>query len=127
MAPSPPPTPTPTPTPVCGPSFRYNILITLADRGCSNASCHGGPAPRNEPRIDPDDFYGSWSALRAFTLSNGQPYVAAAPSPPAASGIHCHLRGECGVPMTSFTAVGVLSPKELADVDEWLACGAPFN
>lgn len=127
VAPPAPTTPPPSPTPTCGPSFRYNVLLTMKERGCTNTSCHGGPTPRNEPRIDPLDFYGTWSGLRAFTLSTGQPYVASVPSTPAVSGMHCHLRGECGVSMSSFVVAGALSPKELADIDEWLACGAPFN
>lgn len=129
VAPPPPttPSPTPAPTPLCGPSFRYNVLLTLKERGCSNTSCHGGATPRNEPRIDLLDFYGTWNDLRAFTLSTGQPYVSSVPSTPAVSGMHCHLRGECGVSMSSLVVAGALSPKELADIDAWLACGAPFN
>ena len=40
--------------------------------------------------------------------------------------MHCHLRGECGTSMVPFVTAA-FSPKELADVDDWLACGAPFD
>ena len=130
-APPAPPTPTPTPTPApvtpCGPSFRYDVLQTLKDRGCTNSSCHGGTSPLNQPRIDGRDFYATWSAPRAFTLSTGQPYVASADSTPTASAMHCHLRGECGLPMSNFITAGAVSPTELAVIEEWLACGAPFD
>jgi hypothetical protein len=127
-----PPTPPPAPTgnvpvPPCSTSFRAMILPTMLAHSCTASACHGGPVPRNEPLIDPADALGTWSGLHAFTLSTGQPYLAKGTTTPAASAMHCHLRGECGTSMLAFVAGAAFSPQELADVDDWLACGAPFD
>jgi hypothetical protein len=102
-------------------------MQTFQDRSCTSSQCHGGAVPRNEPRLDPTDLYGSWAGLRAFTLSAGRGYLPTRPGDPIGSGMYCHLRGQCGVSMLPMIPGNALSPQELAAADAWLACGAPFN
>jgi len=121
----PPPPLTPPPATPCGTSFRTTVMPTLQEHGCATSQCHGGASPRNLPQIDPADPEGTWSRFHGFTLSNGQRYLAPTATIPAASAMHCHLRGECGTSMLGLASA--FSPKELAEIDDWLACGAPLD
>jgi hypothetical protein len=64
--------------------------------------------------------------FRSFTLSDGRRYVNAKTSDPSLSGMHCNLRGECGVAMPPEPGSS-LDAAEQAVVDAWLACGSPLN
>lgn len=120
-----PPSPLPPPAVPCTASFSAHVAPIFVDRQCSNSNCHGGAVPRNLPRIDPTNLFATWAGLRSFTLSNGQAYVNV--SDAKLSGMHCNLRGECGVAMPPMLDGNTLGVTEYAAIDAWLACGAPFN
>lgn len=121
---TPPPTPTRAPATPCAVSFAGDVLPTFMGERCTVAACHGGTNPPNLPRIDPSAPMSTWQSLRTFLMSDGRLYVVAGSVDPAASGIHCNLRRECGVGMPLG---GTASDADLAIVDAWLACGAPPN
>jgi hypothetical protein len=74
--------------------------------------------------MDPTSPALTYKSLVGFTMSTGEPYVAIGSTDPKASGITCNLRGSCG---TRMPIGGKLSSNQLAVIDSWLACGAPFN
>lgn len=121
-APGPPSSP-PKPAPKCEFSFQADVLTVFVQANCTNANCHGGPLPRNLPRIDASDPASTYKEFLAFRTSNGKPYVVMSTNP-SASAMSCNLRASCGVAMPPNDK---LSPKELAVIDGWLACGAPLN
>lgn len=111
----PPSSPPPEPAPPCAASFRRDVLPAFDRAGCTMTSCHGGPNPPSPPRIDGAAPRATYESLVAFRLSDGQPYRTA---------MACNLRGTCGVKMPLG---GAIDPADLARIDAWLACGAPFN
>jgi hypothetical protein len=95
-------------------------MAIFAQAGCTNAACHGGAL--NPPTITSDAAV-TYKAITSFTLSDGTPYVVSG-GKPKDSGLFCNVRGDCGVRMPPQRK---LDSKELDVIDEWLACGAPFN
>jgi hypothetical protein len=115
--------PTPKPSTKCDVSFKNDVIGVLAAAKCSTITCHGGPAPFNQPGIDTDSAPSAYKTLTSFKLS-GKAYVAVGSTDPKASAIRCNLRGDCG---TSMPPGDRLPSADLDVIDAWLACGAPFN
>ncbi len=116
-----PPPPPPAPT-TCDVSFAADVTLVLQQAGCGGLACHNGGI--NRPTVDPTSPSLTYKSLTTFTMSTGDPYVAVGDPDPKASGMFCNLRGDCGVRMPLG---GRLTSKQLAVIDSWLACGAPFN
>ena len=103
-------------------SFAADVTLVLQQAGCGGLACHNGGI--NQPTVDPTSPSLTYKSLTTFTMSTGDPYVAVGDPDPKASGMFCNLRGDCGVRMPLG---GRLTSKQLAVIDSWLACGAPFN
>jgi hypothetical protein len=116
------PKPSP-PSATCGTSFKNDVMLVFQQTACSNLECHGGPLPKNPPRVDTLDAAATYKELLGFVLSDGSPYVVQSKDPKDSS-LNCNLRDNCGVGMPIGRKI---SSKQLAVVDAWLACGAPFN
>jgi hypothetical protein len=111
----------------CAVSFK-SILAAFKTASCqTEGSCHGGASPPNSPRINPDDPNGMWAEFSAFKLSNGKMYVNPCSTDPTQSTIGCNVNGSapCGT-RAMPTDLG-LPANVIADIDTWLACGAPNN
>jgi hypothetical protein len=119
-----PPTPTPKPNQKCDVNFQDDVIGVFDNNGCSAIACHGGPRPLNPPRIDGADPTETYQAITAYRIS-GKPYVMVGGTDPKASAIYCNFRGDCGTRMP--IGRDKLSSEDLQTIDEWLACGAPFN
>lgn len=111
----------PPPSP-CGVSFNGEVMKVLSANGCSDSSCHGGSTPASLPRIDLADPPATYKSLLSYKL-DGRPYVSTSGNP-SSSAMYCNLRHVCGTPMP---VDGKVPSHELAWIDAWLACGAPFN
>lgn len=117
-----PPVPQPKPDPKCGVSFSTDVMQVFAQTGCMSTGCHKGNI--NDPEMDATSPALTYKSLVSFTLSNGQPYVAVGTTSPKSSSISCNLRHQCGVGMPLGDK---LDSNQLDVIDQWLACGAPFN
>jgi hypothetical protein len=110
----------------CAVSFK-TILAAFKAASCqTTGSCHGGPTPPNQPRIDPDDPAGMWAEFSGFKLSNGKLYINPCSTDPTQSTIGCNVNATapCGAVMPP--GVG-LPANVVADIDTWLKCGSPNN
>lgn len=110
--------------PPCTTSFAKDIVPALATAGCASIACHGSRLG-SEPRIEAKDPSLTYDAFVAYKLG-GKPYVAPQSVDPSESTISCHFHGKCGKKMPPKEGSSI--PAALAaNVDAWLACGAPKN
>lgn len=114
----------------CAVSFAKDVLGAFgrSTPNCSQANCHGGSTPQNQPPIDTNDATSTWTRFTQFQLDD-KFYVNPCSNDPKASGILCNLysadtSGACGVHMPQS---GQLAADDLAKVEAWLKCGAPNN
>lgn len=116
----------------CAVSFQTTIYAKyMAASGtwkCADSSCHGAGSTQ-EPSIDGTNAQNAYNSLTTYTDLQGEPYIAACATDPTASAIDCNLKGSCSQMPLEGAGVGAAAPTaaELADLDTWLACGAPFN
>ena len=145
-----PTTPTPPPTALCDAkglseldgstcavSFTNTIFAKYMSASgtwkCSDGNCHGPSGPsgfsENAPTIDDSNALNAYTTLAQLQL-NGEPYINTCSNDPNASSVYCNLKGTCA-PTMPQSGAGVDSPgptaPEIADLETWLKCGAPFN
>ena len=117
-----PPAPPATPDQAsCDVSFSKDVLPSLAQHGCQSAQCHGGV---QQPKISVIDAKATYASVTQFKMREGLPYVRTTGRPDE-SGIHCHVRNDCGTPMPPFG--GKIDEDAVDVIDDWLKCGAPNN
>lgn len=121
----------------CTVSWATDIFPKIQPGGvwkCADANCHGpagaaGTGP-NSPTIDGTDSQKAYAALVAFSVDSTNPYINACSSDPSASEMPANLRGDIQQQMPTQGA-GVspanATPGDIATLETWLACGAPFN
>lgn len=112
----------------CPVSFKADLLGAFgasAPACASNARCHGGQNPVNQPRIDLGDAAATYKEFAAFKLSTGVPYINPCSTDDTKSGIACNLAATaCGAHMPSG---GQIAADVVARFTTWLKCGSPNN
>ena len=100
---------------------------------CADANCHG-PGAAQLPSIS-DDVAKAYLSLATYLGSGAtsfarKAYINPCSIDPATSALDCNIKGSC-TPKMPVTGASVASAgataAEIADVDTWLKCGAPFN
>jgi predicted CxxxxCH...CXXCH cytochrome family protein len=112
----------------CRVSFAKDVLPALFRSTCANVACHGGSAPQNAPRIDPQDPGAMWSAFSRFKMSAGNlPYINPCSTDKTKAGIACNLHATetCGVKMPQGGPQ--MDQSDLDKIELWLGCGSPNN
>jgi hypothetical protein len=116
----------------CAVSFTQTIygkyMVASGTWKCADSSCHGAGSTQ-EPSIDGTSAQNAYNSLTTYTDLQGEPYIAACATNPSDSAMDCNLKGSCSQMPQEGAGVGAAAPTaaELADLDTWLACGAPFN
>jgi hypothetical protein len=125
---------------MCKISFKTAIFDAIIDgpAGCTGAAlCHGGDTPQGDMILKPGDAHAAYEAFINYELkkSPGPAGTYIVPCDKKSSRLLCNTAisdganpyGVCGTLMPFGSASTKLTTKQLDNLAEWIACGAPEN
>lgn len=119
--------------PTCGVSFKDEIFPVLDTKSkcAATPGCHGdGQGNLTLTAGDADSYY---TGLTALVLKDGSPNIV--PCDPAGSKMLCNLQisdgdnphGTCGSKLMPLNPNNGPTLDDLANIEDWITCGAPNN
>lgn len=108
----------------CSVTYTKHILPRIQDQWrCGASACHGNPGAR-APVMDTKNADATYALFTSYVYAKtGKKLVDTKSKLPAASSLHCLMKGSCG-DNRRMPYQGV-SDADLTVLEAWLKCGAP--